>query len=374
MANTILLPPQKSGYDYVRESALPGIDTGLNLLAQHKMNQMMQQQQAAKTSKGLAALGYNPEQAQQLSQMPPEMLNHIMPELLKQKQRSQLATLLSGGQPQQDGQAQDQLGQQQFSPEDFYKPGVLEGVGKRQAVPQTPTTAPVEKNFDAERKRIAPLAAYDPAIFQREKTRIDRAEQAHLKSGQVQTKILMPIVDAANQNIRASENKIKDLGLLKHMIEQGKWQTNKFQDIAEKFGLGTIGLSPDSELARQVGAGLALQDVKLMKGSLSDREGAWLRSMYPSLMQTAEGAKKLANKLISDQKAEKLIEEEKLKLIKKNRNIDPLSIETEAFANTQKERDMLARDMLKELGYLVQWEDDETGKVVYLPIGETPKD
>jgi len=91
-------------------------------------------------------------------------------------------------------------------------------------------------------------------------------------------------------------------------------------------------------------------------------------------MQTAEGAKKLANKLISDQKAEKLIEEEKLKLIKKNRNIDPLSIESEAFANTQKQRDTIARDMLKDIGYLVQWKDDETGKVVYLPIGETPKD
>src|SRR3990167_6042226 len=328
-----------------------GLGAGLEDILKNKMGQYQQQQQ----SQRLAPI------AKQYGLGGAEVLGEQgLMQLIKQQQqqqRSQLAALLSGGQSQQSGQAQDQFGQQ-----------------LPQQAQQSPAAAPGEKDFNAERQKIAALAAYDPNLYQREKARIDRSEQAYLKRGQEQTKTLMPIVSEANQNIRASENKIKDLGLLKHMIEQGKWQTNKFQDIAEKFGLGTIGLSPDSELARQVGAGLALQDVKLMKGSLSDREGAWLRSMYPSLMQTAEGAKKLANKLISDQKAEKLIEEEKLKLIKKNRNIDPLSIETEAFANTQKQRDTIARDMLKDLGYLVQWKDDETGKTIYLPIGETPKD
>ena len=335
-----------------------GLGAGLEDILKNKMGQYQQQQELAHQQKQMAqlgeqykALGLNPAMAY----APPQ----VQQEMMKQQQRSQLATLLSGGQQM----PQEQQGLQQLMPQQAAQQPV-----------QQAASVKTEKNFEAERQKIAPLAAYSPDLFQREKARIDRAEAAYLKRGQEQTKTLMPIVSEANQNIRASENKIKDLGLLKHMIEQGKWQTNKFQDIAEKFGLGTIGLSPDSELARQVGAGLALQDVKLMKGSLSDREGAWLRSMYPSLMQTAEGAKKLANKLISDQKAEKLIEEEKLKLIKKNRNIDPLSIETEAFANTQKQRDTIARDMLKDLGYLVQWKDDETGKTIYLPIGETPKD
>jgi len=346
------IPQIQSPLSGIAESTMPGIQTGLQMLAQHKLGQMQQQQQSQRLAP--IAKQYGLGGAEVLGE---QGLMQLIKQQQQQQQRSQLAALLSGGQSQQSGQAQDQFGQQ-----------------LPQQAQQSPAAAPGEKDFNAERQKIAALAAYDPNLYQREKARIDRSEQAYLKRGQEQTKTLMPIVSEANQNIRASENKIKDLGLLKHMIEQGKWQTNKFQDIAEKFGLGTIGLSPDSELARQVGAGLALQDVKLMKGSLSDREGAWLRSMYPSLMQTAEGAKKLANKLISDQKAEKLIEEEKLKLIKKNRNIDPLSIETEAFANTQKQRDTIARDMLKDLGYLVQWKDDETGKTIYLPIGETPKD
>src|SRR3990167_1265295 len=178
-----------------------GLGAGLEDILKNKMGQYQQQQELAHQQKQMAQLGeqyksmgLNPAMAY----APPQ----VQQEMMKQQQRSQLATLLSDGQQMPQQAAQQPV---------------------QQAAP-----VKAEKNFEAERQRIAPLAAYDPNLYQREKARIDRAEiaekkialakrQSTLAEEAVASKLFQPIRDAANAAREEQEN----VGTVAALLEKG---------------------------------------------------------------------------------------------------------------------------------------------------------
>ena len=118
------IPQIQSPLSGIAESTMPGIQTGLQMLAQHKLGQMQkqqelrfaqqqQQQQAANVSQGLGALGFTPQESQQLAMLPPQALNELVKQKLAAPQNTaylqSLQGLLSGQQQGQPATQQPQM-------------------------------------------------------------------------------------------------------------------------------------------------------------------------------------------------------------------------------------------------------------------------
>src|ERR1700733_5045139 len=73
-----------------------GLGSGFNQLAQNKLNQLLNRQQATQSAKGLAALGIPFDQAHQIAQLPQELQSIVLKNYLQGAESSGLDQALAG--------------------------------------------------------------------------------------------------------------------------------------------------------------------------------------------------------------------------------------------------------------------------------------
>ncbi len=102
MAFQVLQDPSRSA---VSDSIGSALSSGLQNLVQHKLSAMQEQKQKQQTMQGLQALGYNSQQAAQLSNLDPESLQLVVKQKLaepgEQAYAQALGSILGNGQQQQ---------------------------------------------------------------------------------------------------------------------------------------------------------------------------------------------------------------------------------------------------------------------------------
>lgn len=385
-----------------------GIGAGLEDILQRKMQQYQQQQQAARTTKGLGALGYNPEQAQQLAMMSPEMLNHIIPQLQKQQYEQNLMkqyqTAKQGGMPPAGGQQATGLGvlgqqQQEFNPEDFYKPGVLESLGRpmQQQAPltqgQQSQAAPMTE--EAIRSKYAPQiqaldqAAMVPSLQQfalrdkantisqmnselegvRAKTRLEQQqrqfeETTGIKKVGLQKEEKGKVVDTLKNTPRLIQNYETILKVAEKSPD--KLRTGDYGKMMKSLGLGGYGLTPESNIFQNTLESLRLIKMRAFRGlgSMSEREFEALFASEPNLLQQPEGIVAIAKANKAAQEADFAYAKSYNKILKKNKDIPPLDIEFQALDDSEIQREKYAkqaRDAYRAAGVNLEPEGQGNG-------------
>lgn len=101
--------PKQTGIGELLGTGLgQGLGAATQGILQQKLAQLGQQQQQRQTFQGLQSLGYQPQEASQLAMLPPQLLNEVVKQRLKQPQQEafaqQLQSLLGGGQSEPSGQ------------------------------------------------------------------------------------------------------------------------------------------------------------------------------------------------------------------------------------------------------------------------------
>lgn len=179
--------PQTSRADFLAQ----GLTSGLSELLQGKMQQIQQQ----KTTHGLSALGFSPEQSKQLSGLPPALLGPIIKNYLAAAENSGLEEALgalSGGaqqntqQIEQDQPQQMMAQQQQNQKSQFESPMAAPKLGK-----QLPTSQRLQSNVNEilqgfiqnpqQQQQVEPQGLTTP-LAQEAATKIRQPQQDQQKS------------------------------------------------------------------------------------------------------------------------------------------------------------------------------------------------
>jgi hypothetical protein len=233
-----------------------GISSALQQLAQGRIEGLKRQQ----TAKGLEALNFTPEQAQQLSMLPESTLAQLIKSHQQQQNYQKLGSLLGGKQiPQGGGGMGDEFAQQnlsQLSPEDLQNALISEGG-------VDPNTA-------------AKLA----------ETRLKGAKEEREVSAEAR-KYSAPF----EERREASDNNIRDYNMLIDLAKTGELRTGTGRRVLGLLNLEDWGQGYKSELASKLVARLA-QNVKAAFGTgtriTNFLEQTFQRSL-PTLWNSAEG-------------------------------------------------------------------------------------
>lgn len=327
MANVILGPQQKSGLDYVLEGAMPGIQQGLGLLTQHKMNQMMQQQQAIKTAPGLQALfpNLNQEQAQQLAQMPPELLQHSLKALGDQQKLQAFQKAFGSPIPNQGGQEiQPQMNQAPgLEQERLFEPGYLESKFTKQPLQQeqqqNKTIAPVESykdkiakiNADAatETKKAEAWRAVDPHearqmisdVESKRKAAVDFEQNELKREKGEESEKWKTTAKYRDEIVKLAENAKKSnatLDKMETLNREGKLTNPLYYSLLKKAGLDFSALmSPQSQEYQKLEQEF-LRGAKDIFGSrVTQMEMQQFLKGIPNLSQTSAGKSRVSRNL-----------------------------------------------------------------------------
>lgn len=236
-----------------------GLGSGLQALAQNKINQLKQRH-------GLGAVGYTPEQADQLSYLDPQILNQIVKQKLQeptQEGYAQLVQALLGGEqqaplseaenfsmgqrgvsPQQ--QAPQMPGLANLFPQAFRQPQIqAQEQQKPQVQPATLTPnqeaqllkrqqagLPIPKRLtEKQANTLLKLGMQQQALSQKQQMAIDK-----------ETK---PIYDEITRDAKAARDNDKRLDKIEEIVKRGKLSNPGFTSAVKTLSKGVFGFGID---------------------------------------------------------------------------------------------------------------------------------
>lgn len=207
-----------------------GIGTGLEMLAQNRLQGLLQQQQQAQMIPGLQALGIAPDQAQQLSTLPIPLLQDYVKQQKQLESQRAIANLL-GLAPQQQQVSPEQLTSTALS--DFVASGLGGSPGGLpQLLGQQPQQVPAYVP-SAQLQAQLVASGVDPKIA----SDITKAQAAQEKSEMQLSKEAREFSAPYIQKAAAAEKNIRDYKLLSKLAKSGKLRAGTSRRILSLFGL-----------------------------------------------------------------------------------------------------------------------------------------
>lgn len=320
-----------------KASTVPELSTalgqGLQMLANQKLQDVMQQRQKASAMQGLQALGFAPQEAQQLSGLDP----FIQREIVKQK----LAA------PQQQAYAQalgSLLGQPEQAPME---------VSDKVEMREGPVTeeARVSEKVPAERKGLSFLSG---GLNQQQATELAKLalkkEQATKGEVAERYKATEPyrkeVIDAA----KAARSDLKDLNRMEELEKEGKLDTPGYVEFLKRSGFDIPALmNPGSEEFQKISANFLRNAKQYFGARVSNYEIEQFLKTIPSLSQSPEGRKRVIANLKYMSRGALEYNDALKEVIAENGGIPPFDLREKVDEKIEKRLDKISEMFKKDL-------------------------
>lgn len=352
-----------------------GLGAGFNQLAQNKLNQLLQRQQATQSAKGLAALGIPMEQAHQIALLPQELQSVILKNYLQGAESAGLDQALAGvlGTGAEEVQAQEDQGLQQLLQQPQAQKRVLpssnplldaiEEYQARQAPLQEKTTPTPTKTGEPQkasslkdvllRPRLSPEHKLKVAALQQQRQM--HKEKLSAKEQEEVSKETKPAYEEINKHAKAAkENNIR-LGRMEQLLNEGHLDPAIWSSAIDAIGHGIFGASLDLSFLETADAQefkkLSNDFVKSAKdyfGSrLTDTDLKTFLKTVPNLSQTDEGKRRVINNLKRFNDIALLKRKAANEVIQENGGKRPRNFEELVDNRIESQVDAIARDFKK---------------------------
>lgn len=335
-----------------------GLGEGLALLAQQRLAQMQQRTQQAKTAGGLQALGFDPQQAQLLSSLEPNILQNVVKQKLQAPSQQAFAQALFGelgGQQPTSGieslqtelpstvsQAPDLLQQ-------IAQPGGLAQLqlGKQPSI-QTPRADTQKGKSLVMPSPLAPQLNADQAfkIAQLRLQRRDLSEKERREAFKLTKTERKEILDKG----RSARQNLQDLSRLEELEKEGKLDTPGYVEFLKRSGFDLPALmSPGSEEFQKI-AQTFMRDAKTYLGSrISNFELEQFLKTIPSLSQSPEGRKRVISNLKYFNRVSLEYNKALKEVIAENDGVPPLDLLEQVDEKADKRLDTLSTRLKEDL-------------------------
>lgn len=294
-----------------------GLSSGLSNLAQFKLQQLLQQQQAGKIGSGLESLGFSPQESQSLAYLPDIVLKEITKQRLAAPQQAAYAEALQqllGGQAPQEQMGLEslaQLGQKQSIGSSFNIPQV--GLSEKQATDlaklglkkqelERKLSAREQEQINKETKPFYDTVAKEAKAAKDNDIRLDRMQEL-LNRGNLTSPYLVSAIKTVSEGIVGPHGPKIDLDFLMSADSQ------EFSKLSNDF----------------------LKNIKdiVGTGNLTNKEVEIYLKSIPSLLQSDSGKQRVINNLKTLNEGAKLRKKITDDVIKENggkrpRNLDSL--------------------------------------------------
>jgi hypothetical protein len=328
-----------------------GLGAGFNQLAQNKLNQLLNRQQATQSAKGLAALGIPMEQAHQIALLPQELQSVILKNYLQGAESAGLDQALAGvlGTGAEEVQAEEQQGLQQLLQQPAQQRRVLpssnplldaiEEYQARQA-PQQPTQKePTPTQLGKEKKaptlqdvllrpRLSPEHKLKVAALQQQRQM--HQEKLSAKQQESVDKETKPVYDEIAKKAKAAKENSIRLDKLEKLVDEEQISSPIFSRIVELTSnrpvIGSLFRffeNPADEEFKKLSADFVKNAKEYFGSRLTDADLKVFMQTVPSLTQTKEGKKRVIKNLKSFGEIDLLKKKAADQIISQNGGIRP---------------------------------------------------
>lgn len=358
----VLNDPSRSA---VSDSIGNALSVGLQNLVSHKLNAMQQQRQQQQTMQGLQALGYNSQQAAQLSNLDPQSLQQVVKQKLAEPGERAYANALGAilGEQQQNiapvAQQQPKQGpsisdaqklqlrkylaspkaQKAYKPEDIKRLESFlerpEPVMQPEQAPQV--QAPVLGGLNAKQ-------ATEIAKLKLEKQKISSKERSEAFK---ETKALREELRAKKNSAKA---KLEDLDRMEELEKEGKLDTPGYLEFLNRAGLDIPSLMDEGSQEFNKIATNFIRDAKeYFGGRISNFEIEQFLKTVPSLSQSPEGRKRVIANLRRIEQMGVATYDAYKEVLKENNGIPPLDLGEQVDEKLEKKRDAITKRFKQDL-------------------------
>jgi hypothetical protein len=384
-----------------------GLSSGLNVLAQNKLNQFAGRQQRQMTAQGLAALGIPEQEAMQISSLPEKLQELVVKNYLSAAEGQGLNQALAAlsGEPQQQQQPGIQQFYQQAAPQQNPQLSALQNLissGKgitpeafgqqlsAQGAQAPQQAAPIESPKMAERAKSFAETLRTARISPEHKLKLAAMQQSNqlhkeklsAKEREIVDKETKPIYDEISKGAKSAQNNNKRLDRMEVLINEGKLNGPALVGLLDNLGGigsaigGVIGLITGGKFGGGIGAAAGagvggigntflspqsqefnklsndfLKDAKDTFGSrLTNYDVQTFLATVPTLSQSDEGKRRVITNLRSFNEAALLRNKAMNQIIKDNGGKRPANLDTLIEERIAPQLDALAEKFKKGEG------------------------
>jgi hypothetical protein len=331
-----------------------GFGTGLERLAQHKLNQVLQRQQSEQTSRGLAALGIPEQQAQQIAMLPPELQSVVVKNYLQGAESAGLDQALQGilgtgaqevQQEEQNGlqelrqqQATQQVPQQrklELTGKDALLNAIEEIQGKKQPQAEPGSTALGKPKVNSFQE-----ALLKPRLKPEHKLKVAELQS---KNQQANRKLNHDYITKVYNTDRAAQQEDKVLKRIIAIREGGKARPAAMTQALKELGIDYQALKNNDTLElEKLGTWFLQGAPDLFGGKVSNQQMQIRLRQVPNDLQTDEGSTLLANQMLLANESKHAEARAIREIIKENGGEPPWDLQIKAAERAQKIQEDLA--------------------------------
>jgi hypothetical protein len=355
-----------------------GIADALQGLAHGKLNQMLQQQQSERTASGLSALGIPPQEAQQISMLPPDLQSLIVKNYLQGAESAGLNQALMGlngeGISPEEGLAPQEIEQevpqqQKISP--FATPQEIAAhfMQQQKAAPQSQL-----RQLNKQNQLVAPESAKKPQSFQDilrnprlssdqklkvaalQQQRQQHLEKLSAKQQQEVDKETKPYYDEIYKGAKAAKESDIRLDRMERLIHRGNLTKPGWVAAVESiskipvFGVDlSWALHPDTQEFQKLSTDF-LKNAKDYFGTrLTDADLKAFLQTIPNAKQTNQAKLRVISNLRSFNEIAKIKKKAADDIIKRNNGRRPASFDSLVDDATAPEVDKIANKFKRNI-------------------------
>jgi len=345
--------PQSSFASGLASSLGQGLGEGLQQLAQHKLMQLHTQKERAHVGHGLSALGFTPEQSQQLAGLPPALLGPIIKNYLAAAENSGLEEALGAlsGQPTQ--QMSQQMVENQPQEDNLTTPLAREAAAKIREPQQQQQKSSLKDIL--QRPRLNPQQKIKLAEMEQRRElnekKLQAAERKETNAQQAKIdKETKPFYDEIAKGAKSALESNKRLDRMEELISKGNLTNPVWASLIKTASKGIFGLgldlgfltSADSQEFDKLSTDF-LKNAKDIFGSrITDADMSAFLKTVPSLTQSDAGKKRVIENLRSFNQAALIKKNAANAIIKENGGKRPANFDALVDERVAPQLDALA--------------------------------
>ena len=330
---------------------------GLRSLAQQRLAKLQQAESGLKQAGGLAQLGFDPEQAMQLANLPPQVLQQVVKQKLSEPGNLAYMQALQGilgGQPSQGAMptgAQGALGQmggleQLGGLGQMAGAGPAAGLGQVGGLGAQQATKLAELGLRQQQQREK-LAQQNKSLELRKKIADrDFSQKEKLEAYKLTKDERKKITEAATD----ARERFFDLQRLEKLNQEGKLDTPGYVEFLNRSGLDIPALlNPESQEFQKVSQGFMRGVREIVGGRVSNLELEQFMKTIPTLSQSPEGRQRVIANMKRLAKIKMKESQIARHLTKENFGVPPLDLQEEIYERMEPELDRFAKEFAEDL-------------------------
>jgi len=331
-----------------------GVGTGLQRLAQMKINEFAQRQQQQQTTSGLQALGLSPQEASQVSLLPPALQSEVVKNYLSGAESSgvgeALGSLGLGSQGSQQAGVESIPGAQLLSE---VVPGETQETQQQQSVQGVAQIAQRPTLRDALTKpRLSTKDRIALAKLEQKEKLQQRQEAAKISAEEKKQSIIdrreahkdtKSYGDNISKSYKSAVDSAKRLERIAVLNEKGSLGVPLFNNLLKTLKKGIFGfgldltaiMSADAQELDKLSTDF-IKNVKDIFGArITDNDIKYFLQTIPTLAQSKDGRTKVIRNLQSFDKAARIKKRAYDEIVKKNDGYRPIDIEIQVQEITE---------------------------------------